>query len=263
MSIRNIKRVVLGLLLSLFIGPAHAEIPQEFGKFASTYFASAFSDTRREILKPVDASSRTFSSICISRSRREKCVLLRDRINRSFATNENLRLRPTQSLGDLQVFFADQNIVAFKKGELDKLYLGEFRDSSDKDCALYYKSKKAVVFDRVILVSLDASVAKQRMCLAVQFFQSLGLSFEGQRQFSKLWADGPDALSIVNDSEFERLVGGLKVITYIHMCEDIIPGMTKDEAAAALRTPRCWQGLYLKYLRKAAQNGNSVDAVQR
>jgi hypothetical protein len=127
MSFQNTKRVVLTLLLSLFIGPAHAEIPQEFSEFVSTYLASAFSDTRREILKPLG-----------------------------------------------------------------------------------------------------------------------GLSLEHQRSFSKLWNEGPDALSTKTESEFEQLVSGFKLFAHIHMCDEIIAGMIKDEAAAALRTPRCWQGLYVK-----------------
>jgi hypothetical protein len=243
------NKVVLWLCFVLFAQLASAQTNEKYNEIAGAYLGHALSNASREITKPVGEHSRKLWRSCISRYRKEKCSTntMNDMIRSSLAANENFRPEYSQLHADLQIIFADEYVVKFKKSELDKTYLEAFRDSADPDCAVYYRVKQSVVSDRIILISVDAPANKQRMCLAIQFFQGLGLTFErNNSSFANLWSEGANPLSKQPENQFNQLVEGLSIFTLIHMCPDIHAGMKRDQVTDVLRSPNCWQGLYLK-----------------
>jgi hypothetical protein len=233
------------LLLSQAVS---AQSLEKYNEVAGSYLGYALLNPPGEIIKPVGKNSMKFWPTCIGRNDAKECsaTAIEQKLNRSLSRIPGLKMDFSFQDADLRIIFGDNSVVTSKITELDQIYSAGYRDSADSDCALYYNVKESVVSKRVILVSLDSSALKQEVCLAVQFFQSLGLSFRNQEPFFKLWQPGPDALSTLTEEEAERLLRGLTVFALIHMCPEMRVGMKQDAVIAVLRTPRCWHGLYVK-----------------
>lgn len=224
------------------------ELPQEEVDF---YLHVSLSNSNVAVRKIIKTESLAVQAVCKSASS-SGCnkSILNKRINSAYGGNGRIRVRVTAENPDLKFVFLDASSLANKKSELSELYVGGFRDSDDTDCQLYYSINENVIEKVVIVVSLDSSELKQRFCLASQLFQGLGLSLQKNLPFSKLWKQAPDGLpdgqnAFTND-DVSKLTKGYALLSYIHMCPDIKPGMKVDDIKRILSgNSTCTDGLKL------------------
>jgi hypothetical protein len=198
------------------------------------YLRFSLSNSKGVVRKIVKTGSFAVQSVCEgSPSIRCNKSMLNKRVNAAFGGNGRIKLRGTGKNPDLKFIFLDASDLSNKKRELSELYLGAFNDSDDPECQLYYSIKDSVIEKVVIVASLDSSELKQRFCLASQLFQGLGLSLQKDLPFSKLWKQAPDGLpngqSEITSNYVFKLTKGYAILSYIHMCSDIKPGMKADE----------------------------------
>jgi hypothetical protein len=243
---------LLMFLFSIFFWPSKlllaGDIDQNFlEKISSTYLSYTTLDHSMHILKPSNQHALTLWPRCITADSK-KCTGLdiTRKLRSSIIRNENNLLEYSKSNPDISVIFADRQIVRAKLAELDETYATGFRDSEDLECALYYQLNDSIISKIVIIISLDAREFKQRMCLANQFFRGLGLSLGSQKTFSELWDSGAAPLSRTSEDEFSKLVDGLSIFTLIHMCRQIVPGMSRQEVLTVLEKNICLRGLTTK-----------------
>ena len=93
----------------------------------------------------------------------------------------------------------------------------------------------------VIVVSLDATTQKKVVCMLVNFARVMGLSQSGDAPFSKTWPQNkfPER-NLTNDEllaipDFRLSLNAMSVLSYIHACDALGPGMSKDAAIAELK----------------------------
>jgi hypothetical protein len=185
-------------------------------------------------------------------TKRDKCnnTVLNKRIGDSFGRNNRIKVKVTSQNPDFRFIFADANSTVSKRHELSDLYIGGFIDSEDSDCQLYYSIKENVIEKVVIVVSLESPELKQKLCLALQLTQGLGLSLPFDMPFSKVWKQPPDELlddqSAFTDDNVFGITNGYSLYSYIHMCPDIKPGMKADDVKLILSgNSICTDGLKL------------------
>jgi hypothetical protein len=247
-AVRHAAALVLSFVfIPLMVVDARAELSaKNLVEITNVYLNHALQNSKRQVLKPQN-KPLLFRPTCISQNRK-KCEKsqIEGKILSSIARNQNNKLELSQHGAALNVIFADQSIVQNRRKQFNARYVNGFKDSNDPDCALYYDTNGTAISNISILISLDAPDFKQRMCLANQYFQGLGLSLADHKSFSELWDANPDALSMMTEEKFSRLVNGFSVFTLIHMCPAITNGMTLNDVVKVLRAEACWVGLLNK-----------------
>jgi hypothetical protein len=203
-------------------------------KELALYLQFSLSNSNGAVRKIMKTGPLAVQGVCKSStfSRCNKSILNKQ-VNAAFGGNGRIKIRVTAENSDLKFIFLDAINLESKKRELSDSYSSGFNDSDDPECQLYYSIKDNVIKNVVVVVSLDSTELKQRFCLASQLFQGLGLSLQNDLPFSKLWKQAPDGLPN-GQGEFtiddvSKLTKGYAILSYIHMCPDIKPGMKADD----------------------------------
>jgi hypothetical protein len=245
---KSILVICVFFLYMNFSSITYAKSTQEpFRAIAITYVNLALANSQHRIVKPDGNRPLTFWLSCLSRES-SKCSksTIQKKTSSAIAQNDNVRIKFQEFDPLIFVEFADEYVVKFKRTELNKKYENMFTDSADLDCGLYYEVNNSIISRVVILISLDSSDHKQRMCLANQFYQGLGLPLPEHKPFSELWKSNVLPFSKMTDSDFDRLVRSYSIFTYLHLCSKILNGMDKHAVNLELRNQDCWTGLFLK-----------------
>jgi hypothetical protein len=237
--------------LSLFVAHSNcnAEVVDQivFREITNNYLGFSLSNKQQKVLKPALTRPLTFWPSCTS-DIESKCAKkeIEQKLQKAIVRHENLKIEFSKNNPQLKIIFADQQVIEKKLQDMLGQTVGYFQDSGDSQCSLYYELDGVFISHAVILVSLDASDFKQRTCVANQFLQSIGLSLADNKSFNELWNAKLNPLSNLSEAELATLVHAASIYTYIHMCEDIVGGMSKLEVVATLAKDKCWNGLAVK-----------------
>jgi hypothetical protein len=234
---KKLVHLIAQLMISSFV--MLTPIASSYGfdlprKELAFYLQFSLSNTNRAIRKIIKTGPLAVQGVCKSSSSGQcSKSILNKKVNAAFGGNGRIKIRGTSKNPDLKFVFLSASDLANQKLELLELYRNSFNDSDDPECQLYYSIKENVIERIVIVVSLDSPELKQRFCLASQLFQGLGLSLQNDLPFSKLWKEAPNGLPNGQRKftldDVSKLTKGYAVLSYIHMCPDIKPGMTADD----------------------------------
>jgi hypothetical protein len=189
-------------------------------------------------------------AICLTHlDRRCSTEKLSNIVKYAVGPNNRLRVAITKENPDLQFFFTDRSGTEIIKKRLSEDFKDAFQDFSDLDCQLYFSMDKNTIERASIVVSLDASGIKQRVCLTLQLPHAMGLALPNAGNFANNWpvtSDGID-LSKASDKELSEIKNKLDILTYIHLCPDLKPGMNSDDIEAVFSNSKsCLKGLRTK-----------------
>ena len=227
--------------------PSHGgELPPEI---VATYLHLSLSNSNGVLRKIINTGHLAIQAVCDgSPSTACNKSILNKKINDAYRGNTRFKLKVTSLNPDLKFIFADAKGAASKRSELSDLYGAGFNDSDDPDCQLYYSIKENVIEKLVIVVSLNSPELKQRLCLALQLSQGLGLSLPYDMPFSKIWKQAPDGLpdgqKAFTDDDVSKLTQSYMILSYIHLCPEIRPGMKATDIRRLLvGSSSCLDGL--------------------
>jgi hypothetical protein len=252
--INYIRKVIQFLLIAATWSVSSASADsfagnQEFATLRNVYLLASIGNKDHRLRKFSKGDPIIVERACLSLVK-SKCVTkaLNSRFNSAIILHKRLNLKFSNEAAnpDIRIIAADQNSARSKKQELSIVYAKGFHDSEDLECQLYYSLKDDSIERAVIVVSLDAPDFKQRVCYMSQLQQSLGLALLDNLPFSELWQRQPDGYSALSEDRFARLVRTFSVLSYVHMCPDLISGMDKKTVAKVLSDQACWGKLRVK-----------------
>lgn len=216
--------------------------------FSKTYVEHAFENEKSTLQRLTFTDGfLTFWPNCNS-AISAKCekTEIRRKVNGALPRIKDIQFRIKTFKPNLYIKFTDQSEMNLDKRQFSQLYAGQFIDTSDEECALFYKVKQSTISEAAILVSLDATDLKQRTCLVVQFNRALGMKVPTGANFTKIWNDGTDPARSMSEQEFEKMKRFYDVLTTLHMCSELNEGMNFSEVASALADEKCWSTILIE-----------------
>ncbi|MEQ1522214.1 MAG: DUF2927 domain-containing protein [Aestuariivirga sp.] len=214
---------------------------------AKIYLHQSLNNSDQRLRKISKIGPITVKSTCLSISQHQ-CAksVLNSRFNNAIVIHLRLKLTFLNKIAnpDIEIMYVDHSIALSKRRNLSVAYAKEFRDSDDSDCQLYYAFKKHSIERIAIVVSLDSPDFKQRVCLMSQLHQSIGLSLLDNLPFSELWKKRQGGYSTLTGANFAQLVQTFGILSYIHMCSELTPGMNNRATVGVLsKGSKCFLGL--------------------
>lgn len=158
------------------------------------------------------------------------CQQAKQVLNETFEPSANVRLIPS-SLGVISIVFDNSTHVEGMLPIAVKDYASGVSDTSDRQCAMFYQYADSTIQRGKIFVSTDQPSNKLRACLIVQIGRLLGPGFSQTDRFSDIWRG---LLSRSSDDRLKRIAHIYGILEYMHMCPELVAGMSEFEARRAL-----------------------------
>ena len=161
------------------------------------------------------------------------CQNAKQVLDESFEPSANVRLIPSK-LGEITFVFDNSAHLEAMLPIAMKDNAGGVSDTSDRQCAMFYKFADSTIQRGKIFASTDQPPNRLYACLVFQIGRLLGPGFSLTDRFSDAW-DG--ILSLSSDDKLKRIAHIYGMLEYMHMCPELVPGMSEDEVRRALLKP--------------------------
>jgi hypothetical protein len=237
---RLIRIISLWLLVGMACVPLITssyglELPQEE---KTTYLRLALGNPNGVVRKFSKTGALAVIGACTS-IRGDKCrAILNRKLYDSLLGISRVEVEITSQNPDIVFLFTDTSGAQNIRRQLRRSYIQGFIDSDDVECQLYYSIKGNVIEKIHIVVSLDSSELKQKLCLAVQLPHGLGLALTSNLPFPKIWKQAPvemlDGEREFTERNVSKITKSYAVFSFIHMCPDIKPGMKGEDLMRVL-----------------------------
>jgi hypothetical protein len=228
-----------------FSGSIAIASSSHFDKVLTSYFEAAFQNNEVKLRKFEVARELSYTINCQQISE-TICSGVRHFFD-STTSSKQIFETANNNKSQIDILFAkdsETNDPAFL-GLLD--FVGGFSDSNDKSCQLHYIVSGNRITKAKLIVSSEQSEKRINACIAVQFFQALGLTLPAGLTFEAFWKLEPLGLSNFDQSQFQKLLRSLSILEFIHMCEILHSGMNKTDVQKNLQfDSKCFEGMGLR-----------------
>jgi hypothetical protein len=161
------------------------------------------------------------------------CQHAKQVLNGAFEPSANLSLIPSALHLITFVFDNSANVKAMLPIAA-KEYASGFFDTSDPQCAIFYKYADSSIQQGKIFAATDQPSNRLYACMVFQIGQLLGPGFSITDRFSDAW-DG--ILSLSSDDKMKQIKHIYGILEYMHMCPELVAGMSEVEARQSLLNP--------------------------
>jgi hypothetical protein len=155
------------------------------------------------------------------------------------AANEAIRVTEELKLQDskqpkLRIIFVDLRSAMRVRDELLKASTDGTSDVSDSQCQVFISYAGPVITKAAIVVDVEQTALRQRICTTVQLSRALGLANPANATFADLWNEDPNGYEHMNESGFLTLRHSNTILNSIHMCAALSAGMGFRDVARLL-----------------------------
>lgn len=227
------------LILSSFLFFAQtAHSQDDFREIVANYVERAFPNPDMKLRKFFDPSNMDYGMDCFADDV-QRCQDTLKLFTSGVFENENVLTRLNAN-GKVRFVFDTKKSLTYLSTKMLGVFSQGINDVTDLDCQLYMFIKDNQTTAAAIVVSLDASVQKKMMCMLVSFYRVIGLSQNKNANFSETWSKAvlpKEDLTyneLMSSSSFQLMLNAVKVLTYIHSCKILEPGMTKEDVISKL-----------------------------
>ena len=161
------------------------------------------------------------------------CQHAKQVLDESYEPSTNVRLVPS-ALGVITFVFDTSAHVEAMLPIAAKDYADGVSDTSDRQCAMFYKYTESSIKRGKIFASTDQPPDRLYACLVFQIGRLLGPGFSQTERFLEAW-DG--ILSRSSNDKLKRIGHIYGMLEYMHMCPELVAGMSEDEVRRALLKP--------------------------
>jgi hypothetical protein len=158
------------------------------------------------------------------------CQHAKQTLDRSFEPSINAQLKLSAS-PVITFDFADSKQMGTLLPLATEEYAGGVSDVSDPECVMFYQYADPRILRGKIIASTDQAPNKLRACMIVQIGRLLGPGFSVTDKFSLQWSA---ALGKESDEKLDQTRHISSILEYIHMCQELKPGMLESEVLKIL-----------------------------
>jgi hypothetical protein len=237
-----------GIALNFFSMPAVAQnvtSPESVKEVTERYLQQAFSNPAATLIKPFSKTPITLSIYCTSRviadcDRRK----FNNIVSKSIPSGPLLKFITGYSRSNITVtIFAKEETEALAQDFIEQ---NKSSDTSDPECMFVRPAATGSNGQGAkIAISTETGNLKIQACLLINIQKAIGLEVFGQKGFKEVWL-GETRVSKFTEKKLNSLVIINKVISHLHMCKLISPGMSLRVAQNAVMQEECLSGLKLK-----------------
>jgi hypothetical protein len=229
--------VAIAVMFSAFTAPLNlraneVSVAERWNQLVDLYIKNEFSNGNLKLRKFERVGPIAIVIDCGSLEQ-SVCQHAKQVLNESFEPSANVRLIPSK-LGEITfVFDNSAHLEAMLPIAMKENAVG-VSDTSDRQCAMFYKFADSTIQRGKIFASTDQPPNRLYACLVFQIGRLLGPGFSLTDRFSDAW-DG--ILSLSSDDKLKQIGHIYGMLEYIHMCPELVPGMSEDQVHRALLNP--------------------------
>jgi hypothetical protein len=228
------KRAFCLLLLApiafIFGSPVRAEFNIE--PILQAYIASAFQKNTAVSKRFPDTQQLQFEITCLS-PMQQSCDPVRKLVVSLLSSNANMQLSEGK-LGSIRFYLAPRTDAMSLKSRFSNEHPEEVIDNQDSDCQLYMKVRNGEIQRSDLVISIHASSQKIASCVLLNLSRGMGLEFVNGASFNSAWNGVGQPLQKLTVKKFNELKQQFELLSYIHACPAIRPGMIKSEILSVL-----------------------------
>jgi hypothetical protein len=138
----------------------------------------------------------------------------------------------------LSIIIVDAENADRARQELLKTLNSEgFADTSDPECQVFVSISNSTIVKSSIVVAIEQSSLKQKICATSQLSRALGMSNPANGSFSEIWNAKPRGYQSLDSDGYANVRQSNTILNHIHMCPALMVGMTLKEVIAVLSLP--------------------------
>jgi hypothetical protein len=229
--------VVIVGMFSAFAAPRNASanevtVSERRKQLIELYIQNEFSKGNNKLRKFERVGAFAISIECGSLDQ-SVCQHAKQILDEAFEPSANVRLVPSV-LGLITFVFDNSAHIEGLLPNAVKDYAGGVSDTSDRQCAIFYRHANSLIEQGKIFVSTDQPSNRLYACVVFQIGRLLGPGFSQTDRFLDAW-DG--LLSRSSYSKLKQIAHIYGILEYMHMCPELVAGMSEVEARRALLRP--------------------------
>lgn len=221
--------------------------PQLLAELFGTYMAAALNNESGAVIKPDTGNQFPIKLNCVPQDLSD-CSAVWNFVVSNIVQNDHVLLVKSDN-PIVEIYWGNsENLDA--QFDLKSATMGtgkeqkKITDVSDDQCRLLMVVGNSKVENAKIFISSEQSTKKQATCLAVQFFQAVGLTLPAKTNFKSAWASPLFGFDVISEEQLSAIKTGFAITEYIHMCELIVAGDDKVHLEQKLTpTSKCLAGL--------------------
>jgi hypothetical protein len=207
-------------------------VSQHWQQLIELYIKNEFSAGNKNIRKFERVGPFAITIECGSLGQND-CENAKQLLGESFEPSANVLLIPSE-LGLISFVFDTSAHLESMLPIAIKDYAGGVSDTSDRQCSMFYKHTASRIQKGKILIATDQPNNKYYSCLVFQIGRLLGPGFSLTERFSDAW---DKAFKSSSNSKLKQIAHIYGVLEYMHMCPELVAGMSETEARRVLLRP--------------------------